>query len=102
MIEIINKPLTKSALYRVQTGDTMESISIKFNTCAQRILLDNPYFTDLYAGCLLYISNINRRVYIVKPADTINSICKELGISREKLIQDNKIRTLFIGQMLEY
>ncbi len=102
MIEIINKPITENMLYRVKDGDTMESICKKFGTTTQRIFADNPYFSELYAGCILYMSHCNKNIYIVQPLDTIESISKKLKISAEKLTKDNNIKSLFIGQMLEY
>jgi len=101
MIRLIEKNLTKSVLHRVQEGESIDSICMKYNTTRHRLMLDNPYFTSLYVGCLLYIGNCNKKVYIVKPTDTIKSIAKKLDFSEDKLIKLVGPQ-VFIGQIIEY
>ena len=94
--------LPKEFDYRVMSGDSVESICEKFNTCNENILRNNPNLS-LYAGEWIRIKVNDFVMHIVKPAETINNIAKFHGVSKEKIINDNALNSekLFIGQTLK-
>ena len=102
MIKLIEKPLTNTCLHRVKKGETLQSICVKYNTTKFQIMKDNPYFTDIYAGCMLLISNCNKQIYIVQPADNIGKIAKKLNKTEEEIVQIAGCNVVFIGQILEF
>lgn len=101
MIRLIENNLTDSVLHRVKEGESIESICLKYNTTRHRLMLDNPDFSSLYAGCMLYISNRNKKIYVVQPTDTVSSIIKKLGLKESKS-QELSNSQVFIGQIIEY
>ena len=102
MIKLIENQLNTNLLYRVKTGETIESICAKFNTTRHQIIKDNPYNIEIHAGSLLYISNCNKKIYIVQPTDSINKIAQKLGKTESEIRKIVNGEVVFIGQILEF
>ena len=101
-------------MYTVQKGDTLYSISRKYNTTPQKIIdLNYLKSTAITPGQILRIPEMytpeNEMIlpdyinYTVKKGDTIYSIAKANNISVDTLIKDNSLtnNTLQIGESLK-
>ncbi len=96
-----NKNITT---YRVQPGDTLASLAIKFGVNSQSIAGSNglTIFSSLTPGQTLNIPPMNGLVYIVKSGDTIASIASKFNISQSNLIayNDAQLKGIYVGEKL--
>ena len=98
-------PKQETMNYIVQKGDSLWSISKKFNTTVNDLIELNDLSTiNLQIGDNLLVpkqENINE-IYIVEPKDTLWSIAKKNNISVERLKELNNLTSnlLSIGQEL--
>ena len=99
-IKIYDLKFKHNIYYRVESGDTLESISSLFNVSKNYIVLHNG--AELYAGKLLFLPEIDFEVYVVKPFDTIEKISKHFGTTPENIKQKNSLMSdyVFVGQKL--
>lgn len=99
-IKIYDLTSKKNIYYRVESGDTLESISSLFNVPKEYIVLHNG--AEIYAGKLLFFPETNFETYVVKPFDTIEKIAKYFGTTTEDIKQKNNISSnyVFVGQKL--
>jgi LysM repeat protein len=88
----------KGVIYKVEEGDTLYSISRKYDLRVRDLMKTNP-FVDVYnlqIGEELCIPVMEEtpgeglRPYVVKQGDTIQSILQENGLTFEKLAELNK------------
>ena len=89
-------------MHRVSLDDTIESICLRYNITRHRLLIDNPNFAELYPGCMLYIGNCNKKIYIVQPRDNICGIAQKLGKTEDDIRKLCGTSEVFIGQIIEY
>jgi spore germination protein len=77
-------------IYIVQPGDTIFSISQKYNIPYEKLVQDNNISPDysLVNGQLILIAN-PEKTYTVKDGDTLKSIATENGIPIIQLVQNN-------------
>ena len=99
-----NEPST-SDTYIVQKGDTLYSVSKKFNIPVESIKNINNLSSDtLSIGQILKLTPniIDNNYYIVKPNDTLYSIAKKTNttVDEIKLLNNLTNNSLFIGQQL--
>ena len=88
-------------LYRVQSGETLESICKKLKVNENYICALNQIDKEqIEKGDVLFISKTNYVYHIVKPMETLFSIAKQYNTSVEELKQKNNIEVLFVGQKL--
>jgi len=86
-----------TGLYTVQSGDTLSSLALRFNTSVSALLRANPQIANpdvLTVGQQLYIPGslvtVNgQTVYIVKSGDYLSLIAAEQGVSLSALEQAN-------------
>ena len=99
-IKIYDLANKNNIFYRVESGDTLESISSLFNVSKNYIVLHNG--AELYAGKLLFLPETYFEVYVVKPFDTVEKIAKHFGKTAENIKQKNNLKTdyVFVGQKL--
>ena len=107
-----NNP-SNTITYKVQKGDSLYSISKKYNTTVNEIIeLNNLKNNNLSIGQTLVIpekySNNDMTLpsfknYIVKKGDNLYSIAKENNITIDIIIKDNSLNSdlLNIGQILK-
>ena len=91
----------KYRLHKVSAGETLYSIAQSYNTTEYNIKSLNKTDGDLQAGDMLYIGNLDRVLYIVKPADTLSSVAKKHDITETALCAFNSLTAdspLYIGQ----
>ncbi len=86
--------LNGSGVYRVQEGDTLDSLALKYSTTKAILIYDNNLSGDVIKGDTLYIRTF-KNVYTVTVLDTPNSVCEKLNITLEKLYELNKIDYLY-------
>ena len=115
---IIKRKKVFTTTYIVQSGDTLTSIAIKFDTTVQAIAelndLQNPNL--IYVGEILKIPTNSRgnlsapssrhyiKTYIVQSGDTLTSIAKKFNTTVDKIALLNNITNLnliYPGQILK-
>ena len=88
-------------LYRVQSGETLESICKKLKVDENYICSFNDFDKNrIEHGDVLFVPKTKCICHIVKPTETLSSIAKQYNISVEELKQKNNIEVLFVGQKL--
>lgn len=88
----------KKFFYRVEEGETVLSVSKKFNIPFGVIIFLNKLKGEIEKGDLLYLEkDYSLRSYTVGIHDTIQSISEKFGISPEQILQKNNIPYLFYG-----
>ena len=59
------------------------------------------YFNEnLKKGDKVILKNLNVEIHIVKPMESLDDIAKKHNISKQEILDKNKISRLFIGQQL--
>lgn len=97
--------------YRVQVGDTLGAIAVRFNTTVEAIAaangISNPNL--IYAGQWLDIPTGKPTgggsTYTVRSGDTLSAIAQRLGVSVDHLVRTNGISNpnlIFPGQVLRH
>lgn len=94
--------LEKQFVYRIKQGDTLKYLYEKFNTCKENLLRNNPNI-PLYEGEVVEIKVNNYKMHFVRPMETLDDICKNYGLTKDKIISTNSLNTtkLFIGQTIK-
>ena len=87
-------------IYLFETGDTLESVAIKFNTTPRNIAVKNNLSSYPEKGDLLSLCKESGKLYKVNINDTIQSICKKENISINDFIQKNNINYVYINQLI--
>ncbi len=88
--------------YRIQSGDDINSLIMKFNTSKTNIIRNNAAL-DLYPGEMVEIVVNDYHTHIVKPVESLTDIARIYNINEEKIIEDNALKTrkLYIGQPIK-
>jgi murein DD-endopeptidase MepM/ murein hydrolase activator NlpD len=91
-------------MYRVRSGDTLYSISAKFNVTVKTLWWANKItsMTTLHVGQLLRIPPANGLVVTVTAADTLDSLATKYHVSQDAIMTLNQLTdpTLVVGQVL--
>ena len=90
----------KKFFYRVNEGESVLSVSGKFNVSTAKLIKDNNLKSELYPGQLLYVERTEKNVYVVKPTDTLSGIARRFGVSEEEILEKNKVKYLFYPLVL--
>ena len=83
--------------YRVQSNDTVFSLSEKFGVPPVKLIKDNGLSEEILEGDILYIERVTDRLYVVTPSDTLSSISQRFNVPAEKILLDNNIPYIFYG-----
>lgn len=88
--------------YRVESGDSLLSVSRLFDVDVNNIVRNNPSI-DLYEGEILKILTLNGTTHIVRPGETLEQICNKYDACEEDIIELNNLKNkrLFIGQKIQ-
>lgn len=90
-------PINSSSSYTVQKGDTLYSISKKYNTTVEKLKeLNNLNTNALSIGQLLIVqeeSKPNYNTYTVQKGDTLYSIAKRFNTTVDKLKELNNLKS---------
>ncbi len=94
--------MCKEFYYRVQEGDSIESIISRFNT-SQDNIIRNDNSQEISIGEWVLIRVNDYLTHIVRPMDTLKKISIKYNIPIEKILTDNHLKTdkLYIGQRLK-
>ena len=90
----------KKLFYRVQKGDTLKRISLKFSVPEQKLIMDNALSQEVLEGDILYVEKLDLKTYLVRPLDTIDVISKKFGVDKEKILSVNEIDYVYMGQVI--
>lgn len=88
--------------YEIKQGDTLYSISRRYNVNLNAIILANPYINvyNLQIGDVICLPVIpqnnfsNFTTYLVRDGDTLGSIIEEKGINLADLMEMNDINSI--------
>lgn len=86
------------------SNESFEEIAKKFD-CSVSSLKSYNKLDSIYNGSILAIPSHQtqtKKVYVVKPADTLEKIAIKLNVKKQDLIKENNINKVFIGQILFY
>lgn len=88
--------------YKIQVGDSFDSLSLKFNTSKENILRNNMEI-PLYVGEVVVIKQNEFITHFVSPIETIKDISNKYNVDEQKIVEDNDLQTkkLYIGQKLK-
>ena len=87
---------------QIKNNQTLQDILTIYNTTLNNVIRNNPNI-ELYEGEIIKILNKTFQTHIVKPMETITSICEKYNIDVDYLIKINNLtsKRLFIGQNLK-
>lgn len=92
------------AIYTVKKGDTLFSLSKKFDTSVELLKVTNSLYRDtIHSGQKIQVPVVSEAgTYIVKKGDTLYSVAKKYGVTVEALMEENHLtkETIFTGQTL--
>ena len=75
----------KKIFYRVQSGDSVQSVAERFGTSPTLLIKDNNLTCDIEAGDLLIVQPVNGVSYKVQPTDTLVSLSEKFGVPQDKI-----------------
>lgn len=99
-VTLFSSSNVSAATYKIQTGDSLYSISTLFNTTTSKLISDNKLSSNvIYPGQALYVVC---PTYTVKAGDSMYLIAKNNGISLLSLRKANNIWNdyIYVGQVL--
>lgn len=93
--------LRNNFFYRIKNENEKELYSL-LNTSKENVIRNNNKLA-MYPGEMVYITINNYITHVVKPTDTLISICDKYKMNPEKVKQDNNLKTskLYIGQIIK-
>lgn len=102
MIKILEKTSNSNLLYTCVEGDTLEGIANKFSITTADILRDNPLFSSVYAGCMLYLTGLGKKRIVVAPLQTLEMIANENNVTVQRIMELNGLKSpcVFVGMQL--
>ena len=88
--------------YTIETGDTLYSISKKFNVNPKLVAELNGLEVDeyIYPKQTLIIPKKGIQYYITKENDTLKTVSNVFGVSQDSITKQNKTIYLLPGQMI--
>ena len=87
------------SFYRMEKTDTLFSISKKFSVPVSLIKDANDGMV-FAGGVVIYIPVVKCKTYVVKPMDTVESICETFNLKEDRLKSRNHLDYLFAGQII--
>lgn len=91
----------KKFFYRVEKGESVFGLSDKFSVPAFVIIKLNNLRREIEEGDLLYIEQEpDRKIYSVKPCDTVESVAEKFCVAPQKLLDDNGAEYFFYGMKI--
>jgi spore germination protein YaaH len=83
--------------YRVNKGETVQSVAKKFNVSPISIIKDNGLKEEIEQGDVLCICRGKQKIYFAGPTDTVSTIAEKFSVSEEKIRIDNPVPYVFYG-----
>lgn len=99
LVDIVS--INGHGVYRVQEGDTLDSIALKYSTTKAILVFDNRLIEEVSKGDILFIRSF-RKVYTVTVYDTEESVSKKLNTTIEKIYELNKINCIYPYMRIVY
>lgn len=97
---VVIKNLDKEFLFEVKT-DNKQALNhlLKEKYVVASTINNNVEFEE---GDKIIFKNSNHKSYVVKPLDTLQNIAKKFGVTEERLMEVNSLKSsrVFIGQKL--
>ncbi len=88
--------------YLIEKGDNLYSIARRYNINPSLLAALNGLNMDdyIYPNEQILIPKAGYSYYITAPGDTLDIVAEEFGVSKDKLMQENKTIYLMEGQLL--
>lgn len=84
---VSEKPRSETIEYKVENGDTLSSIAVKFNISSETIKWENNLTGDIIKpGQILKILPVTGVSYIVKAGDTLESVAKKNSAEQQAIV----------------
>ena len=83
--------------YRVNQGETVQTVAKKFNLSPISIIKDNYLKEEIQAGDVLIVVKRKYKIYFAEPFDTFFSIAKKFSVSEDTLKNYNPVPYVFYG-----
>ena len=90
----------KGVFYRIKKTDDLKKISLQFLVPESLLIFENDLSNEVFCGQILYIPHYNYKLYIVKPLESVESVCKKFNLKKEDFIKKNKTDIVFDGQLV--
>ena len=90
----------KQFVYNVEFGDTLNSLSDKFHTTVDLLVVINGLSREVEIGELILIEKIDGEEYFVKPMDTLEKIANYNKEKQREIALKNKIDEVYVGQKI--
>lgn len=88
-------------IHKVKGNECLRDICGKYSVLKQDLLIANNLSEeDICEGVLLFVEVPDGTRYVVKPFDTAATIAKKFGLTEEEVLQFNKIKEVFLGQII--
>ena len=91
----------KKFFYRAEQGDTVFSLSVKFEVSPCSIIKENSLKSEIEAGDLLYIVQNGERTHAVQPFERIEELAERYNTTPERLLEKNGVPYIFFGLIIE-
>ena len=91
----------KKFFYRADKGDTLRSVSERFQIPAVKIIKDNNLSGEIEEGDMLYLEKEESwKIYTVSPTDTAESIAEKFHTTAAKILEDNNLPYVYFSQQI--
>ena len=91
----------KKFFFRVDKGDSLCSVSERFDIPVVKIIKDNRLSREIEEGDMLYLEkDEGYKVYTVLPTDTVEKIAAANNTSAERILQENGIPYVYFSQKI--
>lgn len=88
-------------IHKVKSNESLRDICGKYSVLKQDLLATNNLSEeDICEGVLLFVEVPDGTRYVVKPFDTVTTIAKKFRLSEEEILHFNKIKEVFLGQVI--
>ncbi len=86
--------------YRVQKGDTVSSLSERFDVPQIKIISFNCLKKEIEEGDMLYLEKEKAQTYRVGLFDTAKSVADKFNMTEKELLSLNGVEYIFYGQTI--
>ena len=87
-------------LYRVQEGDTLQSVCARFALPPALVAARNGLHSFPPAGALLLLPDVRGKTYTVCAGETLAAVCEKFGLTEESFCRMNACSYVYPTQLV--